>query len=148
MTNTFVDWQGESGKWYVHTAYRIGVDMLVGGPANYIYARRNLNGTITPLYIGQTVDFEVRWRDHLRDGLHTDARKHGFNELHLHLLARGEKSRFEVETDIRNGHVTSLNQQKSRASKLSGLLGYAAKPVPQNFGNNAMLRNLTLNRRF
>jgi predicted GIY-YIG superfamily endonuclease len=148
MTNTFVDWQGESGKWYVHTAHRIGVDPLGGGPANYIYARRNFDGTITPLYIGQTVDLEVRWRDHARDGVLTNAHKHGFNELHLHFLASSERSRFEVETDIRNGHIALLNQQKSRASTLFGVGSYAPRPVPRNFGNNAMLGSWTQNRRF
>jgi predicted GIY-YIG superfamily endonuclease len=148
MTNTFVEWQGESGTWYLHTACRIGVDPLVVGPVNYIYARRNFDGTITPLYIGQTADLKARWRDHVRDGLLTSARKHGFNELHLHFLARSEMSRFDVETDLRNGHVTLLNQQKSRASKLFGAGRYPARPVPQNFGNNAMLGSLMQNRRF
>jgi hypothetical protein len=37
----------------------------------------------------------------------------GANELHVHSLARSTLDLFKIETDLRNGHATLINEQPS-----------------------------------
>jgi predicted GIY-YIG superfamily endonuclease len=115
MLHNLHDWQGESGRWYVHSISTFGEIRKFGGPANYVFARRNWDGTRVPLYIGQTQDLSSRMTQHLNEGLVNRAVKLGLNEVHVHFLGKHEAERFRIETDLRNGHVSFLNQQPSRA---------------------------------
>lgn len=104
------DWQGASGAWFLHTIYPF-TDRLPFDNVNYVFARRNLNGTVTPLYIGQTEDGSTRFPTHEK---FKPARALGANELHIH-FGSGTRSRLDIETDLRRGHWTPLNDQPTPA---------------------------------
>jgi hypothetical protein len=109
--NQFHWWQGRSGLWHVHSIIGIADAFGWSGAANYILVRRNRFGLCAPLYVGQTSEIGRRMREHLASGLIDDALDLGLNEVHVHLLARSERVRFGVETDLRNGQLSPLNRQ-------------------------------------
>ena len=114
-------WQGISGQWYVHTVYPFeGLPDI--GSCNYILVRRRFDYRAEALYIGQKGDTD-RFSRHEK---FEPARRLGASEVHIHLLADSRQQRFEVETDLRNGHPTPLNEQPSAATSLGfGSLGFA-----------------------
>ena len=102
-------WQGQTGKWFPTTVLPLS-NPNWDCPAVYIMVRRNFDGRCVPLYIGQSEDLGRRMSEHAHDKL-LSAILMGGNELHVHLLAKSEWERFQVETDLRNGQPSPLNQQ-------------------------------------
>ncbi|AEH77528.1 hypothetical protein SM11_chr0245 [Sinorhizobium meliloti SM11] len=102
-------WQGASGYWWITTIYPLSAIPDFASTV-YVMVRRNDDGSRTPLYIGQTNNTARRMSEHLNDKLFL-AQLLGANEIHLHLLAETERDRLNVETDLRNGHLTPLNKQ-------------------------------------
>jgi hypothetical protein len=97
LPNSFHYWRGASGKRYFHLVYS-----LIGCPAppraNYVFVRREDDGTRVALAFGQTQDdAESLNRAHLRH----EGAKRGANEVHLHLLADTPQARVAVEADLR-----------------------------------------------
>ncbi|AIC27072.1 hypothetical protein IE4771_CH01955 [Rhizobium etli bv. mimosae str. IE4771] len=129
----FHDWQGASGRWWLTIVQPLLAEHL-DLQSVYIMVRRDWNGFAHPLYIGQTSDTGRRMGEHIQDKLR-QAIALGGNELHCHFSARTKHERFTIETDLRNGHKTPLNEQPSAA--LGGLFGlgagYLEKPK-QTFG--------------
>jgi len=133
-------WQGASGRWYIHTVYPIHA--IPGFKAcNYIFARPRFDGTREPFYIGQSGEFDERLDRHEKLG---PALWLGATEIHVHLLAQSRQERLNIETDLRHGHVTPLNEQPTSPlrtladlllppalpDQLSALAGLFSKPVP------------------
>jgi hypothetical protein len=116
MPEVFHWWQGRSGSWFIHTAYPI-YSVPDCDFCNYIFVRRRSDGVCEPLYIGQSGEGRVRLRAHEK---FLPAIFIGANEIHMHFLARSKQLRVHVETDLRNGHWTSLNEQPSAASPSLG----------------------------
>jgi len=85
------------------------------GRANYVFVRRDPWGSVTPIYIGQTTDLQSRMREHEKFDA---ALRLGANELHVHSLARTVAELFQIETDLRNGHATLINEQPSKLGDL------------------------------
>ena len=112
-------WQGQSGAWWITTVYTLGLN-LPAIPSVYLMVRRGVDGKCSPIYIGQTDDLRRRIAEHEKDKL-LSACILGANELHAHFLAKTERQRFAVESDLRNGHATPLNVQPSAA--MGGLFG-------------------------
>jgi hypothetical protein len=124
-------WQGASGQWYVHSILPFSTSTSFDN-ANYIFVRREFDGRRTGLYIGQSDKFYQRLPDHEKV---EDARRLGVNELHVHLLAASEADRFHIETDLRNGHRTPLNEQGTPyANSLFGSLAPNHPLAPSSFG--------------
>src|SRR5260221_3981831 len=106
-------WRGASRDWYIHTVYPF--DRIPDfGPCNYILVRRKFDGAAEPVYIGQKGNTD-RFSQHEKFG---PAHRLGASEIHIHLLAQSRQQRFDIETDLRNGHATPLNEQPSAAASL------------------------------
>jgi hypothetical protein len=118
-------WQGATGNWYIHSIFAFATSVPFDS-ANYIFVRREYDGRRSALYIGQSNKFFQRLPKH--EKLEA-ARQLGVNELHVHLLAKSDPERFSIETDLRNGHNTPLNEQGTGCTGLSGLFGIAPSPL-------------------
>jgi hypothetical protein len=112
-------WQGVSGLWYVHSVYALA-NWPEFNEQNYVFARKEANGLVSPIYIGQTAD--GRNRRHRHEKL-IPAIILGATHVHVHLLARSHQARLNVETDLRNGHRTLLNEQGSALPQHRRLFG-------------------------
>jgi hypothetical protein len=121
-------WQGASGQWYIHTVFPFSEKTFVQG-ANYVMVRREWDGKRSGLYIGQSDNLSARLPKHEKIAA---ARMLGANEIHMHLLASSSSERFRIETDLRNGHRTPLNEQS--APSFAGLLGAGHPPGPYSLG--------------
>lgn len=118
-------WQGASGEWWITSVYPLGVtfhDM----PAVYVMVRRRPDGLCEPIYIGESENCTERMKEHIQSGRMINAAVLGANELHVHLLAISKHERLAVETDLRRGHWTPLNQQPGGLFALTGL------PIPKH----------------
>lgn len=118
-TPEFFWWQGASGRSWITTIFPICYTGIYLSSV-YVMVRRNPDGSRVPLYIGQTDNTERRMSEHARSKLFA-AMILGGNELHLHFLADTERERLAIETDLRHGHATPLNQQLG-----GGLMGLAS----------------------
>ena len=101
-------WQGASGAWYIHSVYPIHLvpDFRA---CNYIFAGPRFDGMRQPYYIGESGDFGERIDRHEK---FSPARRLGATEVHGHLLAASRQQRLDIETDVRRGHPTPLNEQR------------------------------------
>ncbi|KAB1086467.1 hypothetical protein F4V91_08515 [Neorhizobium galegae] len=113
------EWQGRSGRFWITTVYPLFADFEPISSV-YVMVKRNPNGTCSPIYIGQTDNLRRRMIEHTQEKL-IAAYRLGANELHAHFLAQTDSERFAVETDLRNGHSTPINDQPSAAGGLFGL---------------------------
>ncbi len=102
-----IRWQGESGNWYYHSIFSID-EIPAYKEANYIFVQRDYTGKRRALYIGQSGVFSDRLSQHEK---FSPAVRMGANEVHIHLSAKNRHERFQVETDLRNGHNPPLNEQ-------------------------------------
>jgi hypothetical protein len=118
------NWQGASGKCYTHSIYTFGNDLSFRG-VNYIAVVRDAHGTCKPLYIGHTSDTSERFPGHEK---FEAARQRGANEIHIHFEGAKHK-RLQIETDLRRGHWTPLNDQPTPASAPFGRLAPSAPPT-------------------
>ena len=100
-------WQGASGAWYIHTVYSIGA-LPDFKACNYIFAGPRFDGKRQPYYIGESGDFAERIDRHEK---FLPALRLGATEVHVHLLAASRQQRLNIETDLRRGHRTPLNEQ-------------------------------------
>lgn len=100
-------WQGQSGYWYIHSAFKIdAIPPLLA--ANYIFVKRTNAGLCEAIYVGEAADLRERLKQHEKLWL---AMMLGANEIHVHLLAEYRSDRLAIETDLRNAHPTLLNFQ-------------------------------------
>jgi hypothetical protein len=120
-------WQGRSGRWYIHTIFPINALPELWA-CNYILARPKWDGTREPFYIGQTKDGETRLGV-TRHEKFAPALRLGASELHAHFLANSRQERLDIETDLRHGHYTPLNEQSTPAL-VAGFGGLAALGNP------------------
>ena len=100
----------------------------LGGPAVYMFCRRERNGSITILYIGECEKLAERIGP--RHEKWAPAVRLGMTEVHVHLLARTRHERLAVETRLRAHYPTPLNEQ-SPAMQGLGLLGAFATRYPE-----------------
>jgi hypothetical protein len=100
-------WQGASGTWYIHTVYALS-QWPAFDQQNYIFARKQSDGRVSAIYIGETGDGLSRRYGHEKLN---PAITLGATHVHVHLLARSRQARLDVETDLRHGHPTLLNEQ-------------------------------------
>lgn len=105
------NWQGASNLWFPHSVLGLSHYTYVHS-ANYVFVRLERDGRRTPLYIGQSEDLAKELLSHPKL---VPAMLLGGNELHVHLLAQSKSERLRIETDVRNGHHTPLNEQPSLA---------------------------------
>ncbi len=126
MSNQLYWWQGASGHGYVHTVYPIHAIPDFIKACNYIFARPRFDGTREPLYIGESGAFDQRLNSHEKLGA---ALRLGATEAHIHFLAESQQERLNIETDLRHGHPTPLNQQlTSPLRMLANLLSPPSTP--------------------
>lgn len=103
------NWQGQSGTWYMHSIFPLMANIDLTG-ANYIMVQRLADGRCRPIYIGQSENLRERLPRHEKL---LPAIREGATELHVHLQATTDAERFRIETDIRNGQPTPLNDQST-----------------------------------
>jgi len=58
-----VVWVGKSGEKYIYTIYTIGASFNEV-PGNYVFAKKTIENTFTPIYIGETEDLSERFDNH------------------------------------------------------------------------------------
>ncbi|WP_416065640.1 hypothetical protein ACK9YZ_03195 [Rhizobium sp. ZK1] len=125
-------WQGQSLGWWITTVYPLFADFPPISSV-YVMVKRNQDGTCAPIYIGQTDNLRRRMMEHSKDKV-LAAYKLGATQLHAHFIANTATERFAVETDLRNGHKTPLNEQPSAAfGGLIGLGNALMNPQPRSF---------------
>lgn len=100
-------WQGANGVWYVHSIIR-GFACDFECTANYAFVQRHSGGRLTPHYFGIASNLRCRLSGHEKLNLAVRA---GANELHVHLLAKTEAERREIEKTLIHGHSPRLNEQ-------------------------------------
>lgn len=103
----------------------------LGGSAVYMFCRRERNGSITILYIGECENLSDRIGP--RHEKWAPAVRLGMTEVHVHLLAHTRQERLAVETRLRRQYPTPLNEQ-SPAMQGLGLLGAIAPLAPAPAG--------------
>ncbi len=105
----FQFWAGTSGERYVHSVFS-----LIGCPelprAVYVLMRSDGRGRQTVLHIGRTVHDAPSLN--LAEIRHRGAQL-GANQVHVHLLAAGERQRRDVERDLRAAHFSELSAESS-----------------------------------
>jgi hypothetical protein len=99
----------------------------LGGPAVYMLCRREHDGSVTILYIGECEDLPERIGP--RHEKRAAATRLGMTEVHVHLLARTRHERLAVETRLRAHYPTRLNAQSPAMHGL-GLLGEFSPRFP------------------
>jgi hypothetical protein len=114
-------WQGASGAWYIHSVYQIQV-VPDFGACNYIFAGPRFDRRRQPFYIGESGDFGERIDRHEK---FLPALWLGATEVHVHLLATSRQQRLDIETDLRRGHPTPLNEQRIAGFRPSSLASLA-----------------------
>ena len=112
-------WQGASGLWYIHNVYALS-EWPEFNEQNYIFVRKQPSGSASAIYIGQTGDGPNRTHRHEKL---IPAIILGATHVHVHLLARSQQARLNVETDLRHGHSTLLNEQGNALSRLRAPFG-------------------------
>jgi hypothetical protein len=105
------EWQGASGAWFMHTIHPFTRELALKN-VNYGFVRRNADDSRTPLYWGIAKDSGERFARHEK---FFSAWLFGANEIHIH-FGGGERSRLQIETDLRHGHWTPLNDQPTPAA--------------------------------
>jgi hypothetical protein len=120
-------WRGISGRWYNFSIYPINAIPSWITECNYIFARPRFDqaNTREPFYIGETGNTD-RFKNHEKMA---PALRLGASELHIHFLAKSRWERLDIETDLRHGHWTPLNEQSTSAPKnmlaaLGGIFGH------------------------
>lgn len=89
-------WQGASGKRYIHTVYSL-FNCPELPKTNYVLVNRNMDGTCTPLVIGETTsNAESLNLAFLRQ----NAAKHNANEIHIHVMTNNKYERDMVRLDL------------------------------------------------
>lgn len=91
-------WQGWTGRWYVTTVSPLA-RFTCAEPGFYIIARRELDGTRTPLMVGTADDIGHDLATERAADL-AAAWEAGANEVHLHLLDSSELSRDAAVKDL------------------------------------------------
>ena len=95
-SHSFEFWSGASGQRYVHTVYSL-IECPELPRANYALVHRDAAGRRHILRIGRLTQKAASLNlAHLR---HNGA-KLGANEVHVHLLARSDEQRRQIELDL------------------------------------------------
>ncbi len=105
---TIVHWQGASGRWYAHSVFSIYAIPNWIAACNYIFTAPRPDGLRSPLYVGESGEFDVRVGQHEKL---PDVLRLGGSELHVHLGAATRQQRLDIETDLRRGQPAPLNRQ-------------------------------------
>ena len=58
-----INWPGRSGQNYRYFVYPIGTSFK-DVPGNYVFAKRTYNGSLVPIYVGQTGNLSERFDNH------------------------------------------------------------------------------------
>jgi len=99
-SHRFEFWNGASGQRYVHTIYSL-IECPELPRANYVLVRRDASGERHVLRIGR-LDNRAQSLN-LAEIRHNGA-KLGANEVHVHLLARTDQQRRQIELDLNAAH--------------------------------------------
>lgn len=102
-----MDWPGQSGKNYRYYGYLRGTDMKEV-PANYIYAKRNVQGHWVPVYIGECGNLKERCLNHHKLECMD---RNGATHIFVHLSSEDRQLRLNEETDLRARFNTTCNDQ-------------------------------------
>jgi hypothetical protein len=136
-----VQWQGASDRWYAHSVYPIHAIPNWIAACNYIFTAPRPDGKRTPLYIGESGEFDVRLERHEKL---PNVLLLGGTEVHVHFGAASRQQRLNIETDLRRGQPTPLNRQGlggitadygGFGGAVSGVLGTANALGIAGFGN-------------
>lgn len=91
-----VRWEGESGRRYGYWVYSIEATFRkIAG--NFIFAKQDGPGQWTPLYVGETQNFDKGFGD--PEGV-ACARRHGATHVHVHFSSPSESTRSAECRDI------------------------------------------------
>lgn len=126
-------WQGFSGIWYRHFVLPFSSTIYLYH-INYIFVRRNPDGSRTGLYNGETESTIQRFANHEKWDA---ARRLGANEIHT-FYGGAEHDRCQIETDIRHGHQMPLNEEPVPAVvSLATLASSVAFPLGSSLADGA-----------
>ncbi len=117
-TPPIVQWQGASGRWYAHSVFSLYAIPDWIAACNYIFTAPRPDGLRSPLYVGESGEFDVRLGQHEKL---PEVLRLGGTELHVHLGATTRQQRLDIETDLRQGQPAPLNRQG--IGGLGGILG-------------------------
>jgi hypothetical protein len=103
-------------RFYIHP---IGAYGFLSHGAVYILCRRNIDGTVDPLYVGQAGNLSQRLgRSHEYWQAALDL---GFNELHLMFCGNDERARCRLESRVLANHPTPLNERVPSINTLADI---------------------------
>lgn len=99
-------WSGVSGKGYPYSINLIGATFEpVAG--NYIYAKKAWSGEWTPLYVGETDNFQNHLTSN-HEKMHC-IKTYGVTHIHTHTNSNDESIRRKEESDIRDKWYPKCN---------------------------------------
>ena len=109
--NKTINAKGISGVNY-RFIIRPKITFFSSEPGIYIFLRSEAN-SVTPIYIGETKDFDNRigsgFRDHDR---YECINKNRYTHIATLIVYGGKQKRLDIETDLRNNYTSSVcNQQ-------------------------------------
>jgi hypothetical protein len=119
-TPPIVQWQGASGRWYAHSVFSLYSIPDWIEACNYIFSAPRPDGLRSPLYVGESGEFDVRLGQHEKL---PDVLRLGGTELHVHLGAATRQQRLDIETDLRRGQPAPLNRQGLGGIRADGGFG-------------------------
>lgn len=99
-------WKSRSGRAYSYKKYPIGTNFRAV-PGNYIFAKV-VNGSWSPIYIGETGDLSDRFADHHQL---LCIKSNGATHIFVHVSSTTRQLRIDEETDLRHSYTTPCNQQ-------------------------------------
>lgn len=108
MTDRTVVFKGASGRQYKYYVHPKGA-LFVGTPGNYCFGKE-LNGTITPLYFGESENLKARNCDNEHERGSCAAAR-GWNVTCAHTSPNSKFDRCAEETDLRRAYDPPCNRQ-------------------------------------
>jgi hypothetical protein len=92
-----IQWRGQSGTEYTYYIWPRGAQVEKGPPGNFLHVKEAADGTLAPIYIGQTDDLNRRFMDQAKQD---SVNAHGATQLHLHANYKGEQDRAAEVADL------------------------------------------------
>ena len=108
MATETVKFKGKSGREYTYYIHPKGTSFY-DKPGNYCCGKLS-NGTIRPLYFGETGSLKQRWNDAAHECAPC-VERNGWNVTCAHISSAEAQDRLDEETDLRAAYDPPCNMQ-------------------------------------
>jgi hypothetical protein len=92
-----IQWRGESGTEYTYYIWPRHSQVENGPPGNFLHVKEAEDGTLVPVFIGQTDNLNHRF---VQEETQKRVDANGATQLHLHANYKGESDRSAEVADL------------------------------------------------